>query len=113
MFTRSQVVDHQGAADPVDDCRDQNHQRREGAIRARLTGEALVCRWQRSSITGKLECVWKSERTAAAPLENDLTHNQNLCRCSDPDWRRTLDYQESPPVDASMADVAVNCTEPV
>ena len=113
MFTTTQIVDHQGAVDPVDACRDQNHQPPEGAIHARRHAEALVCRWQLSPMTGKLECVWKSKRIAAASIENDATQDQRLYQCSDPDWRRSLDYQDSPPIGASTADAAVNCTEPV
>ena len=41
------------------------HQRPEGAIHARA-GQALVCRWRRSSTTGKLECVWGSELSAGS-----------------------------------------------
>jgi hypothetical protein len=64
-------------------------------------------------MTGKLECVWKNERTAAAPIENGTTQDQHLYHCSDPDWRRSLDYKDSPRIDASTADAAINCTEPV
>jgi hypothetical protein len=43
----------------------------DGAIHAGRAGKVLVCRWQQSSVTGKLECVWGTERIAAASSEED------------------------------------------
>lgn len=37
------------------------------------TEEPLVCRWRQYSVTGQLECVWRSGRIAAIPIEKDPT----------------------------------------
>jgi len=37
------------------------HQQPDDAIHARRIRQALICRWRRSSITSKLECVWEIE----------------------------------------------------
>jgi hypothetical protein len=42
-----------------------------GGIHADRAEKVLVCRWQQSSETGKLECVWGTERIAVACLEGD------------------------------------------
>jgi hypothetical protein len=44
-------------------------QQPDGTIHARRTGQAHVCRGQRSSITSKLECIWGSELSVgSAPM---------------------------------------------
>jgi hypothetical protein len=74
MFTTlaaSWVVGRQqiGAVSPVYALPGQNHQQPDRVIHTRRTGEALICRWRQSSVTGRLECVWESERIVAAPIE--------------------------------------------
>jgi hypothetical protein len=60
-----------GAANRVYPFANRNCQGPDGAIHAGRAGKVLVCRWQQSSVTGKLESVWGTERVAAASSEED------------------------------------------
>jgi hypothetical protein len=64
VFDRRQI----GAANPVYPFPIRNHQRPEGAIDAPRAREVLVCRWRQSSVTGKLESAWGTERITAPPI---------------------------------------------
>ena len=55
------------------DRRGRNHRQSRGAVHVRRTRDVLVCRWRQSSVTGQLECVWGTERTAATPIEKNPT----------------------------------------
>jgi hypothetical protein len=95
-----------GASNSVYPFPNRNYQGPDGATDAGRPGTGLVCRWQQSSATGKLECVWGIGRTATASSREDAAPVPIAPLCRPPTVARPSQVRNETRVGAALRRIA-------